>query len=167
MPALLHEVANTLKPVAEEKQIGLEVANTHGHPIVWADRDKITQVLHNLIGNAIKFTPDRGRVTITFEMINEAWLEVAVADTGPGVAPQEASRIFDEFYQITQPGRQKSQGVGLGLAISKKLVEMHGGRIEVESFVGRGSKFSFTVPARNDARAERARIEEDRYGTVG
>jgi signal transduction histidine kinase len=167
MPALLHEVTNTLKPVAEEKRIGLEVANANGHSIVCADRDKITQVLHNLIGNAIKFTPNRGKVAITFEMINEAWLKVAVADTGPGIAPEEASRIFDEFYQITQPGREKSKGVGLGLAISKKLVEMHGGRIQVESFVGRGSKFFFTIPARTDARAARARMGEEHYGTAG
>jgi signal transduction histidine kinase len=167
LPALLHEVVNTLKPVAQEKRIALEVASGNGESVACADRDKITQVLNNLIGNAIKFTPDRGRVAIHFESLNDAWLQVAVTDTGPGVAPAEAGRIFDEFYQIRRPGDEKSKGVGLGLAISKKLVEMHGGRIEVESQVGRGSNFSFTVPARNDAPAGRPRVGGEYHGTAG
>jgi signal transduction histidine kinase len=75
-----------------------------------------------------------------------AWVEVSVADTGPGIAPDESNKIFDEFYQVRQSGEKKSRGVGLGLAISKKLVEMHGGKIWVESVVGKGSTFSFTVP---------------------
>jgi signal transduction histidine kinase len=100
------------------------------------------------------------------EPTNDGWLRVAVTDTGPGVAPEEASRIFNEFYQITQPGREKSKGVGLGLAISKKLVEMHGGRIEVESFGGRGSKFSFTVPAQNNAVRTRVKVEENHHGAT-
>jgi signal transduction histidine kinase len=77
------------------------------------------------------------------------WLKVSITDTGPGIPPEEAGRIFDEFYQMSQPGREKSKGVGLGLAISRKLVEMHGGRIQVESIFGAGSSFSFTVPAHN------------------
>jgi signal transduction histidine kinase len=75
------------------------------------------------------------------------WLEVSITDTGPGIPPEEAGKIFDEFYQMSQPGLEKSKGVGLGLAISKKLVEMHGGKIQVNSIFGSGSRFSFTVPA--------------------
>jgi signal transduction histidine kinase len=166
IPALLREVTNTLKPMAEEKQINLEIETSAGNSTVCADRDKITQVLTNLVGNAIKFTPAHGKVTMRSEPTNDGWLQVAVTDTGPGVAPEEASRIFDEFYQITQPGREKSKGVGLGLAISKKLVEMHGGRIAVESFGGRGSKFSFTVPAQNNAVRTRVKVEENRHGAT-
>jgi signal transduction histidine kinase/HAMP domain-containing protein len=147
MTSLLHEVTDTLKPMAEEKQISLEIASTNGRSWAWADRDKVTQVLTNLIGNAVKFTPNRGKVTMTVSPAHDAWLQISIADTGPGIPPDEANKIFDEFYQMSRPGREKSKGVGLGLAISKKLVEMHGGKIAVESVVGGGSNFSFTLPA--------------------
>jgi signal transduction histidine kinase/HAMP domain-containing protein len=151
---LLREVTDTLKPIAEEKQIAVEIASTNGRSLAWADRDKVTQVLTNLIGNAVKFTPRRGSVSMAVHSLPDAWLQVCVDDTGPGIPPEEANRIFDEFYQMSQPGRDKSKGVGLGLAISKKLVEMHGGKIEVESIVGRGSSFSFTIPAQHPHAAE-------------
>jgi signal transduction histidine kinase len=147
MVNLLHEVIYTLKPVAEGKGIQLQIASTNGHSMAWADRDKVTQVLTNLIGNAIKFTPDAGRVILEIRPTDGSWLQVSITDTGPGIPPEESSKIFDEFYQMTHPGREKSKGVGLGLAISKKLVEMHGGTIRVDSVVGEGSSFSFTVPA--------------------
>lgn len=143
---LLQEVTNTLKPMADEKHVSLEIASTNGNSAAWADRDKVTQVLTNLIGNAVKFTPGGGKVTMTANPTNDAWLQVSITDTGPGIPPEETSKIFDEFYQMTQPGHEKSKGVGLGLAISRKLVEMHGGKIRVESSVGKGSTFSFTVP---------------------
>jgi signal transduction histidine kinase/HAMP domain-containing protein len=149
MMSLLREVTETLKPMAEEKQISLEFGSTNGHSLAWADRDKITQVLTNLIGNAVKFTPNLGKVSMVVNSRKDAWLQVSITDTGPGIPPEEAGKIFDEFYQMSQPGRDKSKGVGLGLAISKKLVEMHGGKIAVESVVGRGSSFSFTIPADN------------------
>jgi signal transduction histidine kinase len=155
MASLLREVTDTLKPMAEEKQISLEIASTNGHPLAWADRDKVTQVLTNLIGNAVKFTPNLGKVTMTVSRAQDAWLQISIADTGPGIPPEEASKIFDEFYQMSRPGREKSKGVGLGLAISKKLVEMHGGKIAVDSVVGAGSNFSFTLPVQglHDAKA--------------
>ena len=144
---LLREVTDTLTPIAEEKQIAVEIASTNGHSVAWADRDKVTQVLTNLIGNAVKFTPTLGKVSMQVNSTKDAWLQVSITDTGPGIPPEETARIFDEFYQMNQPGRDKSKGVGLGLAISKKLVEMHGGKIRVESVVGRGSSFFFTLPA--------------------
>ena len=147
MMRLLREVRDTLKPMAEEKQITVEIGSTNGHSMAWADRDKVTQVLTNLIGNAVKFTPTLGKVSMEVNSTKDAWLQVSINDTGPGIPPEEATKIFDEFYQMSQPGRDKSKGVGLGLAISKKLVEMHGGKIRVESVVGRGSSFSFTIPA--------------------
>jgi signal transduction histidine kinase len=149
MIRLLREVRDTLKPMAEEKRITVEVGLTNGHSMAWADRDKVTQVLTNLIGNAVKFTPTLGKVSMEVNSTKDAWLQVSITDTGPGIPPEEATKIFDEFYQMSRPGRDKSKGVGLGLAISKKLVEMHGGRIQVESFVGKGSSFSFTIPAHN------------------
>jgi signal transduction histidine kinase len=82
---------------------------------------------------------------VSAQMNGGAWAEVTIGDTGPGVPAEEAERIFDEFYQLTRPGIE-SRGVGLGLAISKKLVEMHGGKIGVKSEMGKGSIFYFTVP---------------------
>jgi signal transduction histidine kinase len=143
---LLDEVADNLRPTAEEKLIRLEGPPVNEAVTVWADRDKIAQVLTNLIGNAVKFTSSQGQVSVSFHKNGAAWVEVSVADTGPGIPPDEANKIFDEFYQVRRSGERKSSGVGLGLAISRKLVEMHGGKIWVESVVGKGSTFSFTVP---------------------
>jgi signal transduction histidine kinase len=149
---LIQEVAETLRSAAEKKNILFEAPAANGKFTAWADRDKITQVLTNLISNALKFTPAGGVVKLTLESIQDAnWLRVDVADTGPGIPSTEAQRIFDEFYQIGHPGREKTRGVGLGLAISKKLIELHGGTISVQSVVGQGSTFSFTIPAREAA----------------
>lgn len=148
LSSLIHEVAETLKPLAVEKGISVEIARTHGDATAWADRDKITQVLTNLIVNAVKFSPAGGSLKLSMAPANDGGLlEVSVSDTGPGIPPTEVERIFHEFYQISQPGREKTMGVGLGLAISKKLVEMHGGKIRVESVPGEGSTFYFTLPA--------------------
>ncbi len=145
--SLAQEIADNIRPVAVEKLISLEVAAADGGTTAWADRDKIIQVLMNLIGNAVKFTPERGKVTVAVHKNGARWVEISVADTGPGILPEEASRIFDRFYQIAQAGKQKAKGTGLGLAICKALVEMHGGKIWMESEVGKGSTFSFTLPA--------------------
>ncbi len=145
--ALAKEVAEGLRPVAVDKLISLEVASPDARVTAWADRDKVIQVLMNLIGNAVKFTPTNGKVSVTVERNGDEWVQTSVADTGPGIPLEEANKIFDKFYQIAQAGKQKARGTGLGLAISKALVEMHGGRIWVESEVGSGSTFSFTLPA--------------------
>jgi signal transduction histidine kinase len=143
---LVHEVAAMLKPVVEAKAVTLDVPMRNGHLVVRADHDRITQVLTNLIMNAVKFTSRGGKVAVTFELTEENWLQVNVTDSGCGISAVEVEKIFDEFYQISQPGREKTGGVGLGLAICKRLVEMHGGAIWVESTEGQGSSFSFTVP---------------------
>jgi signal transduction histidine kinase len=143
---LVHEVTETLRPVAAEKAIELEATIADPSILVWADRDKVNQVLMNLIGNAIKFTPSQGRVTISASRDGNESVQVSVSDTGPGIAPDEKEKIFDKFYQISQLGEAKPKGTGLGLAICKALVELHGGRIWVESKMNRGSTFSFTLP---------------------
>ncbi|TAK01728.1 PAS domain S-box protein [bacterium] len=144
---LAKEVAEGLRPVAVDKLISLEVASPDASVTAWADRDKVIQVLMNLVGNAVKFTPTHGKVSVAVERNGDEWVQTSVADTGPGIPLEEANKIFDKFYQIAQIGKQKARGTGLGLAISKALVEMHGGRIWVESEVGRGSTFFFTLPA--------------------
>jgi len=153
LSALIGEVAENLTPLAREKSITLNVPLAKNREqIAWADRDKITQVLTNLITNAVKFTPPGGAIDLAWQALGEGeWLQVRVSDNGPGIPRNEARLIFDEFYQISQPGDKKAAGVGLGLAICKKLIDMHGGQIWVESEVGRGSSFYFTVPASRQA----------------
>ena len=144
---LVKEAAESLRPVAAEKLINLTVMSADPGVIAWADRDKVIQVLMNLIGNALKFTPTRGEVTVAVAKNSAAWMQISVTDTGPGIPAEEVNKVFGRFYQIGQAGTQNTQGTGLGLAISKALVEMHGGKIWVESEAGKGSTFSFTLPA--------------------
>jgi signal transduction histidine kinase len=148
LSSLITEVVENLRPVARDKAIELDGGAPNRDDLAWADRDKVTQVLTNLVTNAVKFTPNGGKVRIFVEPVESGyWLQVGVNDNGPGIPPEEAGRIFDEFYQIGQPGGEKAKGVGLGLAICKKLIDMHGGQIRVESTPGAGSTFYFTVPA--------------------
>ena len=144
---LVKEAAESLRPVTAEKLINLTVMSADPGVIAWADRDKVIQVLMNLIGNALKFTPTHGEVTVAVAKNSAAWMQISVTDTGPGIPAEEVNKVFGRFYQIGQAGTQKTQGTGLGLAISKALVEMHGGKIWVESEAGKGSTFSFTLPA--------------------
>jgi len=148
LEGLVREVASSLRPVGEEKLIEIQVGSVDPGLTAWVDRDRIAQVLTNLIGNAMKFAPVQGQVVISAHRNSSLWAEVSIADTGSGIPFEEQDKIFDEFYQISRPGKEKSQGVGLGLAISKELVEMHGGKIWVESETGKGSTFHFTVPTR-------------------
>ncbi len=161
---LLHEVVETLRPVAAEKVIALEATILEPSILVWADREKVNQVLMNLIGNAIKFTPAQGRVTVSASRDGKEGVQVSVSDTGPGIAPHEAEKIFDKFYQIAQVGNAKPKGTGLGLAICRALVELHGGRIWVESEISGGSTFSFTLPAPACANVEFAARSGDNPG---
>ena len=147
---LAKEVTEHLAPVAAPKNISIEVAASDPGITAWADHDKVTQVLMNLVGNAVKFTPPDGKVTVAIERKGEEWVELSVADTGPGIPREESQRIFDKFYQIAD-GATGTKGTGLGLAISKGLIELHGGQIWVESEVGKGSAFFFTLPAQPKA----------------
>jgi signal transduction histidine kinase len=144
---LVHEVVETLRPMAAEKPIALDVAVPEPSILVWADRDKVTQVLMNLIGNAIKFTPPNGRVGVSAESESTGWVRVSIRDMGAGIPTSEQQKIFEKFYQVAENGGPKPKGTGLGLAISKALVELHGGKIWVESEIEHGSNFSFTLPA--------------------
>jgi PAS domain S-box-containing protein len=154
LAALAEEVAEHMKALAAEKLIRIEVPSPDPSVTVWADRDKVTQVLMNLIGNAVKFTPRDGKVTVALEKNGNDYIQISVADTGPGILPEERNRIFSKFYQVASIDKQKPKGSGLGLAISKALVEMHGGKIWMESEVGRGSTFYFTLPAQQPFKLE-------------
>ena len=154
LAALAEEVAEHLKAVAAEKMIQIEVPSPDRSLTVWADRDKVTQILMNLIGNAVKFTPQEGKVTVAMEKNGIEDVRISVADTGPGILPEETNKIFVKFYQVANIEKQRPKGSGMGLAISKALVEMHGGKIWVESELGRGSTFYFTLPAQQPFKIE-------------
>ncbi|MGB7951977.1 MAG: ATP-binding protein, partial [Candidatus Binatia bacterium] len=145
---LAREIAEVLRTVAAEKLISLEVVSPEDQVRVWADRDKVVQILMNLVGNALKFTPSQGNVTIAIDRVDAEWVKCSVVDSGPGIPADEAGKIFDKFYQVEQSNKQKAKGTGLGLAISKALVDMHGGKIWIESRINEGSCFSFTLPAK-------------------
>jgi signal transduction histidine kinase len=153
LAGLVHEVVETLKPLATEREIVLQATIPESSLLVWADRDKITQILTNLIGNAVKFISTGGRVAVS-AIIDGEWVRVSVADNGPGIPLDEKDRIFDKFYQIADVGGAKPKGTGLGLAISKALVELHGGKIWLESERNRGSIFHFTLPVSGSRQAD-------------
>jgi signal transduction histidine kinase len=114
--------------------------------VVSGDERRIRQVIFNLLSNAVKFTPEGGRVDVSAARV-DGEMRVSVADSGPGIAAEDLDRIFEEFQQ-TEAGARQREGTGLGLALSKRFVEMHGGRIWCESEVGKGSTFAFTLPRR-------------------
>jgi signal transduction histidine kinase len=130
---------------ASKNGVALAVKIAPNVQLAEGDERRIRQVLFNLLSNAAKFTPAGGRIDVTAEMLGGE-IQVAVADTGPGIASEDVERIFEEFQQ-TDLGAAQHEGTGLGLALSKRLVELHGGRIWVESEVGAGARFVFTLPA--------------------
>ena len=154
LTALAEEVAEQVKALAAEKRIQIEVPSSDPRITAWADRDKVTQILTNLIGNAIKFTPQNGKINVALESDGDEHVQISIADTGPGILPEERNKIFSKFYQVANLEKQKPRGSGLGLAISKALVEMHGGKIWVESELGKGSTFYFTLPAQQPFHVE-------------
>jgi signal transduction histidine kinase len=113
-----------------------------------ADERKAKQVLLNLLSNALKFTPEGGRINVG-ATVNEGGVEVSVADTGVGIAQEDQEAVFEEFRQVGTADK-KVEGTGLGLALSRKFIELHGGRIWVKSQVGQGSTFTFTLPVRRE-----------------
>ncbi len=121
----------------------LDVAD--GPDMVEADERKVKQILFNLLSNAVKFTPAGGRVGIQMARHGDV-VQIDVWDTGVGISAADQQRVFQEFQQVGGPSAQKAEGTGLGLALAKKLVELHGGRIWVESEIGQGSRFTFTLP---------------------
>jgi signal transduction histidine kinase len=112
-----------------------------------ADERKVKQILLNLLSNAVKFTPDGGRVDVTAKLDTDQ-VEIAVRDTGVGIAPEDQARLFEEFRQVGRDGARKAEGTGLGLALTKKFVELHGGAIRVQSAPGAGSTFTVSLPLR-------------------
>ena len=147
LPEVTAEALDNLRPQAEEKSLVLETKTPSQLAPVQGDRDKILQILTNLIHNAIKFTPSSGRISISLVPLQDSTIQVCVADTGCGIAAEEVPNVFDRFYR-SDSVTTEARGAGLGLAITRNLVDLHRGRIWVESTVGSGTRFFFTLPTR-------------------
>ena len=151
---VVQNVKSTAESLAKAKGIELTANVQDGIPIGRGDERRLTQVLLNLVGNAIKFT-DKGSVAISARALDGSFV-IAVKDTGPGIAPEDQRKIFEEFQQVDNSSTRQKGGTGLGLAISKRIVEMHGGRIEVESVGGEGSTFRIVIPVQAKEEREAA-----------
>jgi signal transduction histidine kinase len=139
LEGLVEEVLAVVAPVAQEHGVTLSAAGAPLADAVPCDRERILQVLSNLVGNAVSFSPRGGRVTVTLAL-DDREARVEVRDEGPGISPEDLPRVFDRFW------KRRSRGTGLGLAIVKGIVDAHGGRVRVASRVGEGSAFAFTLP---------------------
>ena len=144
---LLEESVEAFRPRAEAKSIGLTLDAAEGLPEVELDRTRISQVVGNLLENAIVNTPEGGAVAVGAAHEGEA-VAVSVSDTGPGIGAEDLERVFDRFYRVDPSRARATGGAGLGLTIARQLVEAHGGSIRVESEVGQGATFTFFLPVR-------------------
>ena len=146
--SIVDVVRNVITAVAAKKGIELDVDMPQSLPDVFIDPGRIKQVLYNLIANAIKFTPRGGTVRVSARA-DAKHVVVLVADTGVGIAKEDLPRLFREFEQLPQPGGARPEGTGLGLALTRRLVELHGGKVAVESELGKGSTFSVYLPLKS------------------
>ncbi len=143
---LIDQTIKELGPLVDSKKIILEIMVKEGLPIVKIDSEKILQALRNIISNAVKFTPEGGRVKVSARSADHG-VEVSIADTGPGIPKENLITIFEKFQQAITDRKLSTQGTGLGLAIAKQIITHHGGKIWAESQLGHGSTFIFFLPA--------------------
>jgi signal transduction histidine kinase len=145
LPLAIDNARTFVRERATKHGITLDVDVDERLGDITGDERKIKQILLNLLSNAVKFTPEGGRIGITARQVDSA-VEISVSDTGVGIAPEDQPKIFEEFRQVGSDYTHKVEGTGLGLTLAKKFVELHGGRIWVESEAGKGSTFTFTLP---------------------
>jgi signal transduction histidine kinase len=145
LDALFTQLKSEHKGPAAEKKIRLVFDLPPKLPVVKADRDKVAMALHNLMGNALKYTPEGGSVTVT-ATLDAGVLRVDVTDTGIGISPEDQGRIFQKFCRANDPRVAEITGSGLGLAIAREVVRLHGGDIQVQSELDHGSTFTLTLP---------------------
>ncbi len=141
----INEVLNTVVGFSNKKGIPIQTHIQQDVPPLIADKVKFKQIMFNLLSNAVKFTPENGRITINANLVNQH-LKIAVSDTGIGIKHEDTDKIFEAFRQLDASHARRYEGTGLGLTLTKRLVELHGGRIWVDSEYGKGSTFTFTLP---------------------
>jgi two-component system phosphate regulon sensor histidine kinase PhoR len=147
---LLHDALELITPIAEKRDIQLELAPAPPESEAWCDSEAVSQILSNLLDNAIKYTPPGGRITVGATP-REGCMELYVRDTGIGIPPEELPRLFERFYRVDKARSRELGGTGLGLSIVKHLVAAHNGYTRVESRLGEGSTFFFTLPLEESA----------------
>lgn len=146
----------TFSGLAEQAQVGLRVEADVEHVYLYMDPDLLEKIITNLVGNALKFTPTHGHIIVriedapTYDEGTGAFVSLAVSDTGEGIPPEALDRIFDRFYQVEETATRRWEGTGIGLALVKELVELHGGSIDVASTVGEGTTFTVSLPKGRD-----------------
>lgn len=157
------QVVSSMESQARQSGVSLETSLADNLPTAMADPDRIAQVLRNLLSNALRHTPQGGRITITAGLSPQSKGEVlvAVTDTGQGIPPEDMPYIFERFYRVDRSRARSTGGTGIGLTIVKQLVEAHGGRAWAESTPGKGSTFYFTLPAETKRAAETASPGKD------
>jgi len=146
LPKAVDEVCSVISPLAKKKNIAIRKDIASGIESVTLDQQKFKQVLYNLLSNAVKFTNDRGHVEIVADLHESNQLRLRVRDTGIGIKPEDLGKLFVEFQQLDSGSARRYEGTGLGLALTKKIVEFHGGTIGVESQPGQGSTFTVILP---------------------
>ncbi|MEN8614390.1 HAMP domain-containing sensor histidine kinase [Dehalogenimonas sp. THU2] len=142
---LLVSMADTLRPAAARKRHSLNIDIPDNLPPVKMDDDRVRQVLYNYLTNAIKYTPERGRITLKAYPADSE-LKVEVIDSGPGISREAQIRLFEPYYRVPRSGGEQLSGLGLGLALSKMIIGLHNGRVWVESAPGKGTTFGFALP---------------------
>ncbi|MFB3897942.1 MAG: sensor histidine kinase [bacterium] len=142
---LLDEVQSNIRSIAQKKQLQVSREVAPELTMITVDHGRFKQIMFNLLSNAIKFTPAQGRITITAKPV-AAFAHISVADTGIGISHDNIDRVFNEFEQVDGSRARKYEGTGLGLALTKRLVELHGGEIWVESELDKGTTFTFSIP---------------------
>ena len=140
----MHRILRQDAACAEEKLLNIRVENPTAHLVITADERRIKQIIFNLLGNAIKFTPDGGHIKL-FAVQVDHYVNISVSDTGIGIAPEDHERIFEAFDQGSSQVSKKYGGSGLGLPLVKKLAELHGGSVSVESRLGEGATFTVSL----------------------
>ena len=145
MNHIIPEAISIVNELAKNRNINIIYSTIENLKHLIADERKIKQIILNLISNAIKFTPENGSITIKTED-KEKYLEVSITDTGIGISPEDQKKLFQSFKQVGTDITRKAQGSGLGLALAKQFVELHGGRIWVRSEINKGTSFIFTIP---------------------
>jgi len=160
-PHAINDVRISLKGFADRKDISVEFENDDQLPVIRGDEAKFTKIVHHLLSNAIKYTPSGGKVVITTKYLPSPpphlpslpphpHVEVSVADNGIGIKPDDQERIFSEFYQVDSALSQEFEGTGLGLSLASEIVKLHRGTMRVESDEGKGSRFTFILPTKNN-----------------
>ena len=158
LQSVVSDVIEQLLPLAISKHLQIELQSPDPALLVWADPDRLSQILTNLLDNAIKYTSDGGHISVDLSVDDHEMARITVGDTGQGIPPDALPKLFDPFFRVHHQERSQTKGLGLGLAIVKDLVDLHGGTITVHSTLDQGTEFSFTLPMHSRTPAPAAQL---------